>query len=55
MNHLESTFKGKNSFWRYLIMIASVFIVSNTIGAIPILMFIAIKSASDPGVISRLH
>jgi uncharacterized protein len=54
MNHLESTFKGKNSFWRYVVMIASVFIVSNTIGSIPILIAIALKTVSDPGVITQI-
>src|SRR5664279_593831 len=53
MNHLESAFKGKNSFWRYVIMVVSVFIVSNTIGAIPIVIAMALK-ASDPGVIAKL-
>ena len=35
-------------------MVVSVFIVSNTIGAIPILISIAIKSASDPEVMAHL-
>ena len=35
-------------------MVASVLIVSNTIGGIPILISIAIKSASDPGTIAQL-
>ena len=50
MNHLESTFTGKNSFWRYLIMFATVFIVSNTIGALPILAALLIKSLSNPEI-----
>jgi uncharacterized protein len=54
MNHLESTFKGKNSFWRYIIVIGSVFVVSNTIGALPIVIAIALKSIADPGVISQV-
>ena len=53
MNHLESAFKGKNSFWRYVAMVASVLIVSNTIGNIPILISFALK-ASDPGTIARI-
>src|SRR5674476_663369 len=53
MNHLESSFKGKNSFWRYIIMVVSVFIVSNTIGGIPILISFALK-ASDPGTLARI-
>ncbi len=38
MNHLESSFTGKNAFWRYFIMIVAVFAVSNTIGSIPLLV-----------------
>jgi len=53
MNHLESTFKGRNSFWRYVVMVASVFIVSNTIGGIPIIISFALK-ASDPGTMGRI-
>ncbi|MCX6326495.1 MAG: CPBP family intramembrane metalloprotease [Bacteroidia bacterium] len=54
MNHLESTFAGKNSFWRYIVMIAVVLIVSNTIGALPLLVGMVIKSASNPDVFSQL-
>jgi membrane protease YdiL (CAAX protease family) len=54
MNHLESTFKGKNSLWRYIVMIAAVLIVSNTIGAVPLLIGILAKSVSSPEVFSQL-
>jgi uncharacterized protein len=54
MNHLESTFAGKNAFWRYILMFAVVLIVSNTIGAIPLLIAVFNKSASDPAVYSQL-
>jgi membrane protease YdiL (CAAX protease family) len=54
MNHLESTFTGKNSFWRYFLMIAAVLIISNTIGALPLLVALVIKSASNPEVYSLL-
>jgi uncharacterized protein len=54
MNHLESTFSGKNSFWRYIVMIAVVLIVSNTIGAIPLLIALLLKSLSNPAVFSLL-
>lgn len=54
MNHLESTFTGKNSFWRYFLMFAVVFIVSNTIGAVPLLLAMLIKSVSNPAVFSQL-
>jgi membrane protease YdiL (CAAX protease family) len=54
MNHLESTFSGKNAIWRYIIIIAVVFIVANTIGAIPLLVAVVIKSLSNPDVFSLL-
>lgn len=54
MTHLESAFSGKNSFWRYIIMFVAVLIVSNTIGAIPLLIAIAGKAVSDPSVIAEL-
>lgn len=54
MNHLESTFAGKNNFWRYIVMIAAVLIVSNTIGAFPLLIALVIKSFSNPEVFSLL-
>jgi uncharacterized protein len=52
MNHLESTFRGKNNFWRYLIMIPAVFLVSNTIGALPLLIALLVKSFGDPDILS---
>lgn len=54
MYHLESSFKGKNSLWRYVIMFASVLIVSNTIGAIPLLIAYVMKASSDPAVIGEI-
>src|ERR1035437_6398331 len=54
MNHLESTFRGKNSLWRYILMIVIVLVVSNTIGAIPLLIAIAIKSATNPQIFSLI-
>jgi uncharacterized protein len=54
MNHLESTFKGKNNLWRYIVMIVLVLIASNTIGALPLIIALVTKSASNPDVFSRL-
>lgn len=53
MYHLESAFKGKNNWWRYLVMFATILIVSNTIGSIPLVVALAIKSNSDPAVFSQ--
>lgn len=54
MNHLESAFKSKNSFWRYLVMFVAVLLASNIIGGIPILISYAIRAASNPEIISDL-
>jgi uncharacterized protein len=54
MNHLESTFKGKNNLWRYIVMIALVLVASNTIGALPLIIALVLKSTSNPEVFSQL-
>ena len=54
MNHLESAFKGKNNFWRYIVMFAAVLIASNTIGAIPLFIAYAVKSAANPEIIAKI-
>jgi membrane protease YdiL (CAAX protease family) len=53
MNHLESTFTGKNGWWRYILMFAVVLITANTIGAIPLLLSLYSKSVTDPAVFSK--
>ncbi len=50
MNHLESSFTGKNGLWRYVVMFATVLIISNTIGAIPLVIVYSLKAASNPSV-----
>lgn len=54
MNHLESSFSGKNNAWRYLVMLLAIFAATNTIGAIPLLITMGIRAASDPGVMGSL-
>ena len=54
MYHLESSFKGKNAIWRYVIMFAAVLVVSNTIGALPLGIAFFLKAQADPGVIGEL-
>ncbi len=54
MNHLESAFTGKNHVWRYVIMIVVILAASNTVGAIPLLIALALKSVSNPEVLSQL-
>ena len=54
MNHLESSFTGRNNLWRYVVMFAAVLVASNTLGALPLLIAYAAKSASDPEVVSEI-
>jgi uncharacterized protein len=54
MNHLESSYSGKNAFWRYLFMILTVLAASNTIGAIPLFISLGIRTTVDPTVAARL-
>ncbi|MCU0462385.1 MAG: CPBP family intramembrane metalloprotease [Bacteroidales bacterium] len=54
MNHLESSFAGKNNWWRYIIMMLAIFAATNTIGAIPMMISIGLKTASDPNVLEDL-
>jgi uncharacterized protein len=53
MNHLESTFTGKNGFWRYLLMFAVILIVANTIGAIPLIISLLVRSGTDAAIFSK--
>ncbi|MDQ1332708.1 MAG: protease family protein, partial [Bacteroidota bacterium] len=54
MNHLEASFTGKNSFWRYCLMIVTVFAASNTIGALPLLLTIGTRAVSDPDMLEKM-
>jgi membrane protease YdiL (CAAX protease family) len=54
MQHLESSFTGKNSLWRYVLMFAAVLIASNTIGGIPLIVAMALRSASDPDILGKI-
>jgi len=54
MNHLESSFSGKNNIWRYVIMLILLLAASNTVGALPLIVAIAVKAGSDPAVLSGL-
>lgn len=53
MNHLESSFIGKNAAWRYLVMLLAILIVANSIGSIPLVVAFILKSHSDPAAISQ--
>jgi membrane protease YdiL (CAAX protease family) len=54
MNHLEASFTGKNAFWRYFFMLAAVLAASNTIGAIPLFIILAIKAGGNPEISAEL-
>ncbi len=54
MNHLESTFTGKNGLWRYIVMFIIVLAVSNTIGALPLIIQMMLRSSSNPEIFSQL-
>ena len=54
MKHLEASFTGKNQFWRYLVMIALIIVVLNTIGVLPLLVSLVVRSLSNPEVLNEL-
>ena len=54
MNHLESSFMGRNGLWRYILMFVSILLVTNTLGALPLLIGYAAKAASNPEIVSEI-
>ncbi|MEA1887623.1 MAG: CPBP family intramembrane glutamic endopeptidase [Bacteroidota bacterium] len=44
----ESALRGKNTFWRYLVVFVVIFAATNTIGALPLISVIIIKSINNP-------
>ena len=42
MKHLEYAFDAKNQTWRYVVLLVLVFIISNTVGSVPLAIMIAI-------------
>jgi len=54
MEHLKNSFIGKNNIWRYLIMIAVIFLATNTIGAIPFLIASFVNSGADPNIMAQI-
>ncbi|MBN1388609.1 MAG: CPBP family intramembrane metalloprotease [Bacteroidales bacterium] len=47
----ESALQGKNTFWRYLIIFVIIFIATNTIGALPLISVIVVKSLNNPEIL----
>ncbi|MFN8242152.1 MAG: CPBP family intramembrane glutamic endopeptidase [Bacteroidales bacterium] len=54
MNHVEIAATGRNSLWRYLVMLVAIVIAINTVGAIPLLIGYVLKMFSDPNAINSL-
>lgn len=54
MNHLESSFTGKNAVWRYIVMFAAILLATNTIGALPLLLGYSSKVADDPELMGKI-
>lgn len=54
MKHLESAFKGKNSFWRYLVMFVAVLLAINTIGSVPLYIAYFTKASTNPEIIGKM-
>ncbi|MCD4769357.1 MAG: hypothetical protein K8R35_04240, partial [Bacteroidales bacterium] len=49
----ESAFAGKNHFWRYLVMFLAAFLAANTIGGIPLIVIISLRTAKDPSILEK--
>lgn len=49
MNHLNYAFDSKNQIWRYIVVLLLAFIISNTVGSIPIaiIMFVGVIKKGD--------
>lgn len=47
----ESALKGKNSFWRYVVMFIVVFAATNIVGALPLVLVLVFNSVKNPEVL----
>ncbi len=47
----ESALKGRNGFWRYLVMFIVVFAATNIIGAIPLIVVVIIQGVRNPEIL----
>jgi membrane protease YdiL (CAAX protease family) len=54
MNHLESSFAGKNNLWRYVIMIAAIFAATNAIGSLPFAFVSMAATKNNPEALSEI-
>ncbi|MBS0011947.1 MAG: CPBP family intramembrane metalloprotease, partial [Bacteroidales bacterium] len=49
----EAALRGKNAFWRYLVMFFIVFAATNTIGALPLIVVVVMKGIENPELLDR--
>lgn len=47
----ESALKGKNAFWRYVVMFIVVFAATNIVGALPLVLVLIFNSVKNPEVL----
>lgn len=52
MKHLESSFIGQNEWWKYVLLILASFVGGQFVGAIPLIVVVAIAGASNSGAVS---
>jgi len=52
MKHLSNSFTGKNALWRYVVLLSAIFLSTNIIGGIPVIVAMVIKSFNDPAAIT---
>lgn len=53
MNHLNYAFDSKNQIWRYIVVILLAFVISNTIGSIPIAIIMVVGILKQGGLSTR--
>ena len=49
MKHLERALDGQNQWWKYLVISVLAFVGANIIGAIPLIIAIAVKTVQNAG------
>ena len=54
MRHLESSFRGRNGFWFYVLMAVAVFIAIQLIGGIPVYVYLFKQVAADPEALNNI-
>lgn len=52
--HLEASYSGKNSFWRYIVMVAVVFLVIQVIGGIPLIIYLLKEIMANPDMANNM-